>query len=64
MPAIVSGPVWVAWTRYPGGRWRATFRNRSPELLRTSLDKLMGASVESVILPAGQDPPTPDGHHA
>jgi hypothetical protein len=56
LPAPVSATIWVAWTRYPGGRWRSTFRNTSPERLRKSLDKLMGTSVETVILPAGQDP--------
>jgi hypothetical protein len=58
LPAPANAVIWVAWTRYRGGRWRSTLRNTSPERLRNSLDKLMGTSVETVILPIGQVPDT------
>jgi hypothetical protein len=56
--APTNGAIWIAWTRYPGGRWRRTFRNSSQERLQKCLDNLMGTSMESVILLAGQDPST------
>ena len=48
--------VWVAWTRYPGGRWRPTLRDDSPERLRRCVVKLMGKTVEVLILLEGQGP--------
>jgi hypothetical protein len=29
-PVWAAAAWWVAWTRYPGGRWRATLRTLSP----------------------------------
>jgi hypothetical protein len=51
-----SGFLWVAWTRYPGGRWRRTFRGYCPSKLQRSVDTLMGKSVEVVFLPEGEEP--------
>jgi HNH endonuclease len=60
LPTTTNEAMWVAWTRYPGGRWRRTFRNASQERLRKLLDDIMGTLVERVILPDGQDPTTAD----
>jgi hypothetical protein len=60
--ALPSKPLFVAWTRYPGGRWRSTFRNISAESLRDSLNEILGASVEHVILPDGELPIAPEPH--
>lgn len=56
--ALQAAAVWIAWTRYRGGRWRPTLRGSAPAQLRTSVDILIGKAVEVVILPRGQDPPT------
>jgi hypothetical protein len=56
LPTPTDDAIWIAWTRYPGGRWRRTFRHSSHERLRKCVDSLMSTSMESVILAAGQDP--------
>lgn len=48
--------MWVAWTRYPGGRWRATLRSRTPAKLLRKAKDLVGKVAQTVILPDGQDP--------
>jgi hypothetical protein len=48
----------VAWTRYPNGRWRRTFRGHFVEDLEESLANLMGMFMEVVILPEGLEPGT------
>jgi hypothetical protein len=50
-------PLLITWTRYPGGRWRPTFRGHFAEVLQQSLENLMGKSMEAVLLPEGQEPP-------
>ncbi|HEV3204203.1 MAG TPA: hypothetical protein VGY77_07465 [Gemmataceae bacterium] len=51
--------MWVAWTRYQAGRWRPTFRNFDPETCRASVCKFFGDAVETVLLPAGEEPDGP-----
>jgi hypothetical protein len=56
IPYETATPSWVVWTRYPGGRWRSTFRGESQERLIMLVNTLMGKVVESVILLDGQFP--------
>ncbi len=58
-PPRVEGRAYVAWTRYPGGRWRSTLRGDCPEGLQEVVSKLLGQTVETVILPRGQEPMLP-----
>jgi hypothetical protein len=47
---------WVAWTRYPGGRWRRTFLGSRPDILLALAQSLVGATGETVILHDGEEP--------
>jgi hypothetical protein len=47
---------WVAWTRYPLGRWRRTFLGVSPKACRAAVRNSYGTSVETVVLPEGEEP--------
>jgi hypothetical protein len=55
-PAIDAPPLWVAWTRYPGGRWRSTFRGKLPQRLRERAAKFVGTAGMTVVLPEGEEP--------
>jgi hypothetical protein len=46
----------VAWTRYPGGRWRATLRGSFPDEMVSRATMLFGVVAEVVILQMGQEP--------
>ena len=63
-PAAVKPPchderTYAAWTRYAGGRWRSTLLGNSPDGLQQEVGKLFGNTVETVILPRGQEPTIP-----
>jgi hypothetical protein len=51
-----SRDVWVVWTRYPGGRWRATFRGPSADVVLERAQRLVGACGECVVLADGEGP--------
>jgi hypothetical protein len=55
-PAIDAQPLWVAWTRYPGGRWRFTFQGKHPQELRKGAEKIVGKAGVTVVLPEGEEP--------
>jgi hypothetical protein len=48
--------IWLAWTRYAGGRWRRTFRGTNPDGLLQKAQALVGKTGETVILHDGQEP--------
>ena len=52
----VQARIWVAWTRYPGGRWRPTFRGSRPETLLVQAQNLVGEAGETVILHESEEP--------
>jgi hypothetical protein len=58
-PAAASRALerpWVAWTRYPFGRWRRTFLGVTPEACLSRVRANYGESVETVVLPDGENP--------
>jgi hypothetical protein len=56
LPVAIASlrPRWVAWTRYPGGRWRA-MRGYCREKLLQRVRQTMGRVVEVVIVPEGEE---------
>jgi hypothetical protein len=53
-----AAPRWVAWTRYPGGRWRSTLRGLDAAECEGRVRRLYPI-CEVVVLPAGTDPAPP-----
>ena len=47
---------WAAWTRYASGRWRRTFLARTPLAAEFMVKQVFGATVETVVLRAGEEP--------
>jgi hypothetical protein len=59
LTVVPAGPDWVAWTRYPGSRWRSTFRSARLKRLLKMLAKFMGECLELRILREGREPLPP-----
>lgn len=55
--AVETEPrIWVAWTRYPGGRWRRTFRGACPDSVLQRAQCLLRGTGETVILHDSEEP--------
>ena len=48
--------MWVAWTRYPGGRWRRTLRSTDKAVLVAGVRRMLGGCIEMVLLVEPEEP--------